>query len=140
MVLESCKARRMCLVAICQQVEVGAKMSQIEVWVTQAHLIKVKLPSGHIELEENKKVYEAQRIPRETLVDRVRHVVQSAFNGRRIVIFSGGPKEDDDQVLFEEARAIRAGGGFGSIVGRNVFQREKAKALSLLNGLMEIYK
>ncbi len=105
-----------------------------------AHIIKVKLPSEHIELEENKKVYEAQRIPREILVDRVHHIIQSAFNGRRIVIFSGGPKEDDDQILFEEARAIRAGGGFGSIVGRNVFQREKAKALSLLNGLVEIYK
>lgn len=102
-----------------------------------AHLIKVKLPSDRLELPAAKKVYEAHRIPRATLAERVRHVVQCAFDGRRIVIFSGGDKKDD-VALFDELRAIRDGGGFGSIMGRNVFQRPRAQALKLLEQAMGI--
>ncbi|MCA9874520.1 MAG: class I fructose-bisphosphate aldolase [Anaerolineales bacterium] len=105
-----------------------------------AHVIKVKLPSAHLEQDAAKEVYEAQQIPRDSLTDRVRHVVQSTFNGRRLIIFSGGAKKDDDTAVLEEARAIRDGGGFGSIIGRNVFQRPKEDALHLLDGLMQIYK
>ena len=78
------------------------------------------------------------RIPRATLADRVRHVVQSAFDGRRIVIFSGGAREDEAAV-FEQVRAIRDGGGFGSIIGRNSFQRPRAEALAFLGHVMAIY-
>jgi class I fructose-bisphosphate aldolase len=73
-----------------------------------------------------------------TLAERVRHVVQSAFNGRRIVIFSGGVANRDEAV-FEEVRAIRDGGGFGSIIGRNSFQRRKPEALAFLRTVMGIY-
>lgn len=104
-----------------------------------AHVIKVKLPSAHLEQAEAKKVYESKNIARETQADRVRHVIQSAFNGRRIVIFSGGAKKEDDNAIFDEMRAIRDGGGFGSIMGRNVFQRSKADALKLLDSVMKIY-
>ena len=103
-----------------------------------AHVIKVKLPSEHLELEAAKRVYESSRIPRATLADRVRHVVQSAFDGRRIVIFSGGAKEDD-QTVFEQARAVRDGGGVGSIIGRNSFQRPRAEAIRFLGQIMKIY-
>jgi fructose-bisphosphate aldolase, class I len=103
-----------------------------------ANFIKVKLPSAHVELGEAKKVYEKYAIPVETLAERVRHVVQSAFNGQRVVIFSGGPAKDD-QAIFDEARAIRDGGGFGSIIGRNSFQRPKADALKFLGTVMDIY-
>jgi class I fructose-bisphosphate aldolase len=103
-----------------------------------AHIIKVKLPSAHIELAAAKKVYEAQSIPIKTLAERVRHVVQSAFDGRRIVIFSGGAKEED-KMIFDEVRAIREGGGFGSIIGRNSFQRKKSEALEFLGTVMKIY-
>lgn len=105
-----------------------------------ANVIKVKLPSDHLEVEKAREVYEAEGVPRETLAERVRHVVQSAFNGRRIVIFSGGAKTDDAQALFDEARAIRDGGGFGSIMGRNVFQRDRDDALRLLDEIMGIYE
>jgi len=105
-----------------------------------AHVIKVKLPSAHLELEAARRVYEAYQVPRAVLADRVRHVVQSAFNGRRVVIFSGGAKKEDEEALFDEIRAIRDGGGFGSIIGRNVFQREKADALRLLDHIMKIYE
>jgi class I fructose-bisphosphate aldolase len=104
-----------------------------------AHVIKVKLPTAHIEQAEAKKVYEKAAIPIATPAERVRHVVQGAFNGRRIVIFSGGPKKESDEAVFEEVRAIRDGGGFGSIIGRNSFQRPKAHALKFLDTIMKIY-
>jgi len=103
-----------------------------------AHIIKVKLPTAHLEQPAAAKVYEQERIPRETLADRVRHVVQSAFNGQRLVVFSGGPRSDE-ATLLEEVRAIRAGGGAGSIIGRNSFQRPEAEALSLLGRIADIY-
>jgi fructose-bisphosphate aldolase, class I len=103
-----------------------------------AHIIKVKLPTAHLEQAAAKKVYEAEQIPIKTLAERVKHVVQSSFDGQRIVIFSGGAKSEDKNV-FEEARAIRDGGGFGSIIGRNSFQRPKAEAIKFLHNIMDIY-
>ena len=103
-----------------------------------AHLIKVKLPTAHLEQAAAKKVYDSEQIPIKTLPERVRHVVQSAFDGRRIVIFSGGAKSEDKNV-FEEARAIRDGGGFGSIIGRNSFQRPKDEAIKFLQTVIGIY-
>jgi class I fructose-bisphosphate aldolase len=103
-----------------------------------AHIIKVKLPSDHIEQAEAKKVYEKQAIPVKTQAERVRHVVQSAFDGRRIVIFSGGATKGEDSV-YEDARAIRDGGGFGSIIGRNAFQRPRKDAVAMLKKIMDIY-
>ena len=104
-----------------------------------AHIIKVKPPKDMVELAEAKKVYEEQKIPTKTLADRVRHVVQSAFNGRRIVIFSGGEAKGTEAIL-EEIRGIKEGGGFGSIMGRNSFQRPKAEAVKLLADVMKIYQ
>jgi len=103
-----------------------------------AHVIKVKLPTAFLEQKAAKEAYEKNAVPIATLADRVRHVVQSSFDGRRIVIFSGGAKSTEENVL-EEARAIRAGGGFGSIIGRNSFQRKRGDALKLLGQIMDIY-
>ena len=104
-----------------------------------AHVIKVKPPKEHVEQAEAKKVYEKYNVPIKTLADRVRHVVQSAFNGHRIVIFSGGEAKDASAIM-EEIKGIRDGGGFGSIIGRNSFQRPKAEAIKLLRDVMGIYK
>jgi class I fructose-bisphosphate aldolase len=104
-----------------------------------AHIIKVKLPSDHLEQEAARKVYETYNVPRATQADRVRHIVQSAFDGRRVVIFSGGAKKEDEAALMDEFRAIRDGGGFGSIIGRNVFQRKREDALELLDKIIRIY-
>ena len=103
-----------------------------------AEIIKVKLPGPQIEGVEAQNVYQAERIPAEPLAERVRHVVQSCFAGRRIVLFSGGAKADDEEIL-ARARAIHRGGGFGSIIGRNSFQRPKDQALKLLGEIMDIY-
>jgi class I fructose-bisphosphate aldolase len=103
-----------------------------------AHFIKVKPPTAHLEQAAAKKVYEKERVPIATLAERVRHVVQSAFNGRRIVIFSGGEAKETSAIL-DEVRAIRDGGGFGSIIGRNSFQRPREEAIKFLNTVMDIY-
>jgi len=104
-----------------------------------AHIIKVKLPAAALEQEAARKVYEKEKVPIATLAERVKHVVQCTFNGRRIVIFSGGPASSDDTV-FAEVTAIRQGGGFGSIIGRNSFQRKKDAALQFLGRIIDIYK
>jgi len=104
-----------------------------------AHVIKIKPPKDFIEQAEAKKVFEKYGIPTKTLTDRVRHCVQSAFNGKRIVIFSGGEAKGTDELL-AEVKEIAKGGAFGSIMGRNAFQRPRPEALKLLADVMKIYK
>ena len=104
-----------------------------------AHIIKVKAPTDHIEQDAARKVYEAQGINVDTLADRVKHVIQGAFDGRRIVIFSGGEAKGVDAVL-EENRQTALGGGFGTIMGRNSFQRSHDEAVKLLRDVMEIHR
>lgn len=103
-----------------------------------AHIIKVKPPTAHIETREAALAYEATGIDYADLRPRIAHVMQAAFDGRRIVIFSGGPARSDEAVL-AEIRAIREGGGHGSIVGRNAFQRPRAEALQLLERICAIH-
>lgn len=119
-------------------VDVVAYAAQISAQLG-AHIIKVKPPKDFIEQGEAKKVFEKYSIPTKTLTDRVKHVVQSAFNGKRIVIFSGGEAKDTPAVL-AEVKEIAAGGGFGSIMGRNAFQRPKPEALQLLKDVMAAFK
>ncbi|MEL6234237.1 MAG: class I fructose-bisphosphate aldolase [Pseudomonadota bacterium] len=104
-----------------------------------AHIIKIKLSTDHLEQGEAKKVYEAQGIDIATQAARVAHCMESSFGGRRIVVFSGGAAKGQDAV-FDDARAIRDGGGNGSIIGRNSFQRSREDALALLAKLVEIYR
>ncbi|HKN11585.1 MAG TPA: class I fructose-bisphosphate aldolase [Candidatus Binatus sp.] len=104
-----------------------------------ANIIKVKPPTAFIEQAEAKKVYDAQKIPLEPLSARIQHVMQAAFAGRRIVIFSGGVKETDESLL-STVRGIHAGGGYGSIIGRNSFQRPKPEAIALLGKVIDIYR
>lgn len=104
-----------------------------------AHVIKVKLPTDHLELPEAKKVYLEEKIDVSTMAKRVAHVKQTTFGGKRIVIFSGGAAKDTDSVL-DDIRSIHQGGGEGSIIGRNAFQRSKPEALELLNTIVDIYK
>ncbi len=103
-----------------------------------AHIIKVKPPQDHLEQPEAKKAFEKAGIPTKTMADRVREVVRSAFNGKRIVIFSGGEAKDTPALL-EEIKQIHAGGGFGSIMGRNAFQRPHGESVKLLKDVMNIF-
>jgi fructose-bisphosphate aldolase, class I len=102
-----------------------------------AHIVKVKPPSAHVEQSEAKKYYE--KIPVASLSERVKHVVQSCFNGKRIVIFSGGATKGTEEVL-AELRELKKGGAYGTIMGRNAFQRPRAEAVTLLKSAIEIFK
>ncbi|MDA0664523.1 MAG: class I fructose-bisphosphate aldolase [Proteobacteria bacterium] len=104
-----------------------------------AHIIKVKPPTAHIELPEAKKVYQDEKIDISTLSKRIEHIVQSCYNGRRLVVFSGGAAKGTEAVL-EEIRQIAAGGASGSIIGRNSFQRKKEDGMALLDTVIKIYQ
>jgi class I fructose-bisphosphate aldolase len=104
-----------------------------------AHIIKVKLASAHLSQAEAKAAFEKGKVAVETQVDRVRECVRSVLNGRRLIVFSGGAAKGTESVL-DDARAIRDGGGNGSIIGRNAFQRPRAEAMQLLQTMVDIYK
>ena len=116
--------------------DVGAYAAHIAA-LLGAHIIKVKLPTAHIEQKDAKKAYE--KLDASTQAKRVAHVVRSSFDGRRIVVFSGGASKGSD-AIYQDARDIRDGGGNGSIIGRNTFQRERGEALEMLAKLIAIYK
>ncbi len=103
-----------------------------------AHIIKVKLPTENVANPDIRSIYDELDVHIESAADRVRHVVRNVFGGRRIIVFSGGARKVDSELL-EEVRAICDGGGFGSIVGRNAFQRPREDAVSLLSKIMAIY-
>ncbi len=115
--------------------DVGAYAAHIAA-LCGAHIIKVKLPSDHIEQKDAKKAYEDGDWS--TQAKRVAHVRQACFNGRRIVVFSGGATKGVDAV-FQDARDIRDGGGNGSIIGRNTFQRPRDEAIAMLDKITRIY-
>ncbi|MDE2181907.1 MAG: class I fructose-bisphosphate aldolase [Alphaproteobacteria bacterium] len=104
-----------------------------------AHIIKVKLPTAFVEAKDVGELYKKGNVAIDTLADRIKLVMKAALGGRRIVVFSGGAKKDEAGII-EEAKAIKAGGGNGSIIGRNSFQRTKKDALELLAKLVEVYR
>lgn len=103
-----------------------------------AHIVKVKPPTAHLEQSAAAKVYQENGIRVQSLADRTRHVVQSCFNGKRIVIFSGGEAKATDDIM-KEIKDLALGGSFGSIMGRNAFQRPKKEAIALLGSIMDCY-
>ena len=119
-------------------IDVAAYAAQIAALIG-AHIIKIKLSTDHLEVPEAKKVFEAQKIEISTQAARVAECMRSAFDGRRIVVFSGGAKKGEESI-YDDARAIRDGGGNGSIIGRNSFQRERSEALAMFDKLVAIYK
>ena len=104
-----------------------------------AHIIKVKPPTSYIEQDEAKKVYLSENIPISSLNERIKHIVHSCFNGKRLVVFSGGSSKDKESLL-EEIKELYLGGASGSIIGRNSFQRPYNEAIALLNQIIDIYK
>lgn len=119
-------------------IDIAAYAAQIAA-LLGAHIIKIKLSTDHLSLPAAKKVYEDEKIDIATQAARVKHCMDASFAGRRIVVFSGGSKKGADSV-YDDARAIRDGGGNGSIIGRNTFQRSREDALAMLAKLVDIYK
>ncbi len=121
-----------------QAIDVTAYGAQIACQLG-AHVVKVKPPKDVVYQDEAKKVFEKYNIPTKTLTERVRHVVQSCFAGKRIVIFSGGETKDTPSLL-ADVKEIAAGGGFGSIMGRNAFQRPHDEAVKLLEDVIAAFR
>ncbi len=119
-------------------IDIAAYAAQIAA-LLGAHIIKIKLSTDHLSLPAAKTVYQDEKIDIATQAARVKHCMDASFAGRRIVVFSGGSKKGADSV-YDDARAIRDGGGNGSIIGRNTFQRSRADALDMLGKLVDIYK
>ena len=119
-------------------IDIAAYAAQIAA-LLGAHVIKIKLSTDHLELAEAKKVYQSEAIDISTQAARVAHCMQAAFGGRRIVVFSGGAKKGEEGI-YEDALAIHQGGGNGSIIGRNTFQRPREEALAMLKRIVEIYR
>ena len=92
-----------------------------------AHIIKVKPPTSLVSESSLKENYNGL-INLNSLSDRIKHIKQCAFNSKKIVVFSGGNAKADNEIL-EEIKQIKDGGGNGSIIGRNTFQRPKKEAL-----------
>jgi class I fructose-bisphosphate aldolase len=119
-------------------IDIAAYAAQIAA-LLGAHIIKIKLSTDYLSLPAAKKVYEDEKIDIATQAARVKHCMDASFGGRRIVVFSGGAKKGANSV-YDDARAIRDGGGNGSIIGRNSFQRDRADALDMLGKLVDIYR
>ncbi len=118
-------------------IDVGAYAAHMAA-LLGTHVIKVKLPTDYVEQGEAKKVYEKEGIDISTQAARVKHVMQAAFNGRRIVVFSGGAMKGADAV-YQDAQDIYDGGGNGQIIGRNTFQRPREQALEMLDKIVNIF-
>ncbi|MAP24400.1 MAG: fructose-bisphosphate aldolase [Rickettsiales bacterium] len=103
-----------------------------------AHIVKVKIPSNHFETKKSKQLM-MENGDYEELADRISFVKKASFAKRRLVIFSGGATKSDTDLIYE-VKAIRAGGGDGSIIGRNIFQRSEAEAKVLMKKLIDLYK
>jgi class I fructose-bisphosphate aldolase len=119
-------------------VDVAAYAAQIAAQLG-AHIIKVKPPTNAPWDKKSAEALAKAGIKVDTLTDRVKVVMQGAFAGRRIVIFSGGEAKGVDAVL-EENRQCSAGGSFGTIMGRNSFQRPHDEAVKLLHDVMDIHR
>jgi class I fructose-bisphosphate aldolase len=100
-----------------------------------AHIVKVKLPTSYLKDKSLENAYPNL----DDLTERVKYVVRSCFDGRRLVVFSGGATKDDNE-LYSEIKAIKLAGGTGSIIGRNGFQRKKEDALRMFEKIVGIYK
>lgn len=103
-----------------------------------ADIIKCKPPATKgISLKANEKAYAgAGEWP---FIQRVQHIIRSAFDGRVITIFFGGEKKDNEDDVLKKIRELAEGGGFGSTMGRNLFRREWAHTLDLANKIQEVY-
>jgi len=102
------------------------------------NIIKVKLPSNIFKTESMSQMLSNNSKSYKFLGNRIKHVMHSAFARKRLVLFSGGHTKNEE-LIYKEIMAIKIGGGNGSIIGRNAFQRPYQKALNLFSNVTNIY-
>ncbi len=98
-----------------------------------AHIIKTKIPSNKVADDSNDINCDIN-----STSSRIEYIMKCAFDKKRIVLFSGGASKDIS-LLKEEIIAIKAGGGNGSIIGRNTFQRPEEESIAMLEEIISIY-
>jgi len=103
-----------------------------------AHIIKVKLPTAHLEQAAAAEEYVQNQVDISTLQARVRHVVEACFQGRRLVVFfwRGG---ENSRCTLQSSHGCPSGGGNGllDVIGRNAFRRPLPQSLNLLHNLIK---
>jgi hypothetical protein len=114
-------------------------------YATTARIVMSSVPASpcepraeQAEQEAARNVYDERRIPIATPAARVRHVLDCALAAAS----SSSPAVPQSSMttrLLDEIRSIHAGGDFGSIIGRNSFQRPKEEALQMLGAVIDIY-
>ncbi len=95
-----------------------------------ADIVKINIPKFHEELnEQSPEPYSRLRFSEE---EAVRKVVRSA--GKTLVLFSGGEKVSDEE-LMAKARMAMDAGATGLIFGRNMWQRHYSDALRMTENI-----
>ena len=103
-----------------------------------AHIVKCKTPKPIVGMKDSIKRGVYKNVSTGTVEDCIRIIMKAGFNGHRIVINSGGEARETGAIL-EEVRQLSSGGSFGSIVGRNAFQRSHNEAVELLHKIQDVY-
>lgn len=98
-----------------------------------ADIVKINVPKiDETKMDKLPKPYNTLKLPYE---DAIAKVVYAA--GRTMVLFSGGSKESDSDLL-KKAKAAIDNGATGLIFGRNLWQREYTDALKITGELKKI--
>ncbi|HEV7128044.1 MAG TPA: hypothetical protein VGN32_11455 [Ktedonobacterales bacterium] len=100
-----------------------------------ADIVKVNVPKARSAKDASSpEPYKSREFTHEEMV---RQVVESA--GRALVLFSGGEKQGEDDVM-AKARISMESGATGVIFGRNVWQRPFDEALALAREIHEMLR
>lgn len=98
-----------------------------------ADVVKLNVPKiEDSKMDKLPKPYNTLKLSYEQSIAKV---VRSA--GRTMVLFSGGSKESDDDLL-KKAKAVMANGATGLIFGRNMWQREFSDALKITGQIKKL--
>ena len=105
-----------------------------------AHIIKVKPPTAFLEQAEAKKVYEKEKIDISTLSAAHRAMSCRAASTAAASWCSPAAPPRTSTASSTRPAAIHDGGGNGSIIGRNTFQRPREDALKMLEQIVGIFQ
>src|SRR3989338_2753192 len=98
-----------------------------------ADIVKINVPKiDESKMDKLPKPYNTLKLSYEEAIAKV---VRSA--GRTMVLFSGGSKESDED-LIRKAKACMANGATGLIFGRNMWQREFSNAMAISKQIKQL--
>jgi len=104
-----------------------------------AHIVVASAPTDSFSKDEVKKLYQTKRVRTAKLYDRVKHCLDCALGGKRLVLFQATSSLAHED-LVNEAKEIARGGGFGSMIGLLALQKTKQEAVELFDQMAQCYK